>query len=74
MAIPLEHRKLICRTVRLTERQEALLLAVANFTGVPANVLLRQWADAALQQQAMALDHALNAEEGKTLSRFSKCP
>lgn len=72
MAIPLEHRKLICRTVRLTEKQEALLLAVANFTGVPANVLLRQWADAALKQQALALDHALVAGERKLLSGFSK--
>lgn len=72
MAIPLEHRKLVCRTVRLTEKQEALLLAVADFTGVPANVLLRQWADAALKQQATALDHALNADERKILERFSR--
>lgn len=72
MAIPLEHRKLVCRTVRLTEKQEALLLAVANFTGVPANVLLRQWADAALKQQALALDSALVADERKPLRRFSK--
>ncbi len=72
MAIPFEHRKLICRTVRLTESQEALLIAVASFVGVPPAVLLRQWADEALKQQADALDIALKSEQRKTLNRFSR--